>query len=147
MPKYTMISGCKVATEEELLRFANVVRQAGGANPIEALLPSRPEKPSECLIANALNFSCSVNRGALGYHDDSYEFVWYMEFPYNMDEDRIREIAKGAHCRVRRPGSQLVMQLPRHIGNAAWAFDRRLAFQDYNELKFHTKGYIYAPTH
>lgn len=126
MPKYTLIDGQKVATEAELLRFANVIRQAGGAEVLEALLPSQPAVANQCLIANALNFSCEVDRGPL------YP-AWHMAFPDNMDEDRIREIAKAAHCRVRRPEPEekLVIQLPEHIGNTAWAFDERLAFTEY----------------
>lgn len=50
-------------TEEELLEFANKIREAGGAELIEALLPSRPNDPSSCLIANALNFTSRVTGG------------------------------------------------------------------------------------
>lgn len=45
---------------QHVLEFANKVRNAGGANPIDALMPSVPEDSSACLIARNLNFSCDV---------------------------------------------------------------------------------------
>lgn len=48
------------ATLEELKEFANAVREAGGGNPIDALMPAVPEDSSQCLIARNLNFNCVV---------------------------------------------------------------------------------------
>jgi hypothetical protein len=48
------------ATFEELLEFANKVREAGGGNPLDALMPAVPEDPQQCLIAKNLNFNCHV---------------------------------------------------------------------------------------
>jgi hypothetical protein len=132
------IEGRNVATEAELLKFANAVRIAGGANVIDALMPSSTCNPETCLIANALNFGCRVDTGLLGNYKGTSEPVWHMEFPWNMDNDRIAEIAsKVPGARLRKKdveGVRLerhVMQLPQHIGNAAWAFDRDLAFTEY----------------
>jgi hypothetical protein len=149
MPKATYISDVSastrvpVATEAELLEFANAVRTAGGANVIEALLPSVQRVPNACLIANALNFRCEVTYFGWGsiaeapheFEDQYYRNVsprWQMSFPENMDEARIHAIAKAVPgCRARRlrPSGRLVMSLPEHIGNAAAAFDSGEAFQ------------------
>jgi hypothetical protein len=58
------------ASIEQVVNFANAVREAGGGSLIEELLPSVPEEPNSCLVANALNFDCDVN---------SHAGVWYME--------------------------------------------------------------------
>lgn len=50
----------KRATFEELLEFANKVREAGGGNPLDALMPAVPSSSSRCLIAKNLNFNCTV---------------------------------------------------------------------------------------
>lgn len=57
----------KRASFEELLEFANAVREAGGGNPLDALMPAVPEDQTQCLIAKNLNFNCVVN-GIGGYH-------------------------------------------------------------------------------
>ena len=54
----------------EVVKFANAVREAGGGNLIDGLMPSTPQEPSSCLIANALNFDCEVNTN---------DGEWYME--------------------------------------------------------------------
>lgn len=51
----------KIASEQEVIDFANKVREAGGGDLIEALMPSYPSDPNTCLIANALNFECKIN--------------------------------------------------------------------------------------
>lgn len=74
------------ATLEELKEFANKVREAGGGNPIDALMPAIPTDTSECLIAKNLNFNCTV--GAVGGDDGS----WWMA----VDTEEIRDkIAKS----------------------------------------------------
>ena len=55
------------ASVEEVLDFCNKVRKAGGAKPLNALLPGVPSDPDACLIAQNLNFECMVmgpNTGA-----------------------------------------------------------------------------------
>jgi hypothetical protein len=58
-PQFTY-APIEFATEAELLEFANKIREAGGANPLDALMPSTPSDSKACLIAQALNFSCVV---------------------------------------------------------------------------------------
>ena len=124
-----------VATEEELLEFVNKARAAGGADILEALLPSKPEIASQCLIANGLNFGCTVspiNRPADLENDDEYRFVWGMTLPPNISEDQIDSIAEALGLgRASRPSGRTLGPLPAHIGNAADAFDERLAFTDF----------------
>lgn len=111
-----------VATEQELLDFANMIRKAGGTDILPALLPSIRSAPNECLIANALNFDCSV---------DSNGKNWYM----CVSEDIGRQIADNTDLRVlfehswELDAAAAFVQLPEHIGNAAYAFDRGEAFQ------------------
>ena len=107
------------ATEEEVLDFANRVREAGGANALEALLPSEPGNPESCLIANALNFGCSVDAvGASEEHDGESE--WVMFLPANMPDEAREKIAATTGCTLDGNGN---LELPRLIGNAAHAFD------------------------
>lgn len=49
-----------VATADELMAFCNKVREAGGANVIDAFFPAYPEDAGACLIAQSLNFDCVV---------------------------------------------------------------------------------------
>lgn len=64
------------ATLEELLEFANKVREAGGGNPLDALMPAVPADASQCLIAKNLNFNCEVDKPfaggdwAMNFHSD-----------------------------------------------------------------------------
>jgi hypothetical protein len=45
---------------KDVLDFCNIVREAGGANPLDSLMPAVPEDTHKCLIARNLNFSCEV---------------------------------------------------------------------------------------
>lgn len=143
------INGKPVATEEELLEFVNKGRAAGGANILEALLPSTPSDRNNCLIANALNFNCEVD--VIKYHDDIGETTWAMILPPNIGEDRAKSIAEALECELSvvrsvyevglgytdtpcefdYPNAEVRIILPRHIGNAAAAFDAEEAFQEY----------------
>lgn len=58
------------ATLEELQEFANKVREAGGGNPLDALMPAVPQDPKQCLIAKNLNFNCTVQPSSTNYGDD-----------------------------------------------------------------------------
>lgn len=123
------------ATEAELLEFANAVRQAGGANIIEALLPGEPQVAKACLIANALNFSCGVSPN--GRTNEHGEAVWVMRMPANISFKRTQEIAKALGLQAeqylprdsmwragrRAPSRRSRIILPRLIGNTAAAFD------------------------
>lgn len=137
-----------IATESELLEFANSVRRVGGADILEALLPSIPSDSLHCLIANALNFSCVVR----GVHPRRYYESgcpqWAM-IPHQQTNglsknDLAQEIADALGLETiwnthdsQEPAThlqdffELQVILPETIGNAALAFDQRVAFQDF----------------
>lgn len=56
------MSDVQRASLDTLREFANKVREAGGGNPIDALIPAVPGNAKECLIAKNLNFNCEVNK-------------------------------------------------------------------------------------
>ena len=64
------------ASLDELLEFANKVREAGGGAVLHALMPAVPEDPKACLVAANLNFNCWVqhsvrhNRWAMFVEDE-----------------------------------------------------------------------------
>lgn len=132
-----------IATEAELLEFANKVRAAGGANALEALLPSSPCNPNTCLIANALNFECTVTGPRTTTTDefdlpDNGDHNWVMAFPENMSRDKAQAVADAVKCPLTTedageeyPAERLVIVLPDYITHAAQAFDDRIAFQAY----------------
>lgn len=122
-----------VATEAELLEFANKVRLAGGGEVISALLPSEKSAPNACLIANALNFDSEVNvkDGELRNSDNSW--TWQMRFT-GVADAKAEAIAVAVGNELRRSlGGWFAVTLPGHIGNAAHAFDEGLAFTQYVE--------------
>ena len=131
-PRYTEAT---VATEQELLDFCNRVREAGGANILEELLPSIPGQGYECLIANALNFGCRV--WPVGRRMDGLFSEWHMQLPDNITSEQAEAIAGAVGNPVIRTKPDQWGQeppyvvLPEHIGNAAHAFDERVAFTDY----------------
>jgi hypothetical protein len=132
-----------VATEQELLDFVNRARAAGGANVLEALLPSKPSDPNTCLIARGLNFSCAVSCDV--FWDEQER--WQMSLPDNMPFEQAKAIADALECPLinwRSIDDEWVLAtaenwgnfdpsivLPEHISNAAAAFDRGLRFQEY----------------
>ena len=124
-----------VATEQELLDFCNRVREAGGANILEELLPSIPGLGRECLIANALNFGCRV--WPVRRRPDGLFSEWQMQLPENITSEQAEAIAEAVGSPVVWPKPDQWGQeppyvvLPEHIGNAAHAFDERVAFTDY----------------
>lgn len=152
MPTYHHYSRKLVyAGETELLDFANRARKAGGANALEALLPSTVGSTAACLIANALNFGCSVLPSGPAYKDGSSR--WFMLTP---DNDTARKLAAAGCGRLRwvdddyepvsqpprltpypdswgvtREPDRLAVQLPKRIGNAAEVFDLGGDFQKY----------------
>lgn len=133
----------KFATEARLLKFANKLRAAGDADPLDALMPSKPKESKACLIANAVNFRSAVWNIDGTWPDGSWK--WHMVFPRNMADERVAEIAKAVGCkteatdwnatrildartadeyRARGRKVRLVLLLPKDIGNTAQAFDR-----------------------
>jgi len=80
----------KIATLDQLKDFANKVREAGGGNPLDALMPAVPSDIDQCLIAKNLNFNCKVNTD--GPHED-----WIMV----LEDKTIRDnIAKALKLKV-----------------------------------------------
>lgn len=139
-----------VATEEELLEFANKLRAAGEATALEALLPSTPSNQSTCLIARALNFSCIVTGytdeydGGLPHDGDGFpadgefRYVWQMVLPLETDEKTAQKLADAVGVPlVKHPTGEFALApLPAHIGNAADAFDENLAFTEFIDPTF-----------
>lgn len=140
------------ATEEALLEFANKLRKAGAADPLESLLPSYQGNSEACLIANALNFKSEIRPDLFARKSVNTQNIdgnqWAMLLPENMTEERIRHIAEQVECEVvrlegarfeqaiyglRGLAGRLVIALPWEIGNAASAFDYGWAFSDYNK--------------
>jgi hypothetical protein len=126
------------ATEEELLEFANAVRKAGGADPLNALLPSFRKDRRDCLIATALNFGCSVDAEVLyGMENPTWPSgacKWHMRLhgPFDLQREKVEQIAASTDAEVfvvdydnDDESKQYYLILPEHIGNAAYAFDQR----------------------
>lgn len=112
------------ASEHETLEFANAVREAGGGDVIPALLPGSTGNARSCLIANSLNFECSIGP-ADGYaRPENGEFLsWTMALS---NAEVGEKIAKALRLFGRDPfgtGTEYEIILPKHIGNAAHAFD------------------------
>lgn len=127
----------EVATEEELLEFANAIRAAGGADVLEALLPSVPKRAGQCLIANALNFSCEVRglgSGSTTTFDDGVSYRWGMFLPHNITSAQLDALdgleIDGVELR-KCLDDTFYLTLPKHVGNAAEAFDTGVAFTQY----------------
>lgn len=120
------------ASLEDLLEFANKVREAGGGNPLEALIPSIPHDTKKCLIARNLNFNCDVRgvyqaeEAALGYkrndpdHEDVYH-LWVMEVESKETRDKIAEALDLVAVSTVERGHIVV--LPPEIGAVARDFD------------------------
>jgi hypothetical protein len=122
-----------VATEEELLDFANRWRAAGSAEALPALVPSDPVNTESCLIANALNFDCAVDAAGYG---DLWEITITGESPLTPEQIAAMSDVAGSQCEddswVDDDGQGWYIyswKLPEHIGNAADAFDRGIRFQ------------------
>lgn len=114
------------ATLDELLEFCNKVREAGGGDVLNELLPGVPYLDNACLIARNLNFSCRVSGGFMrniswrAQYDD-HEMKWFM---FVSDSEVRRKIADALDLPIdetlsRMPG----ILLPKEIGRAAAAFD------------------------
>lgn len=137
-----------IATVDELIEFVNKIREAGGADVIEALFPSVMGDEEACLIAKALNFQCSV--GGSEHHrewamlsaDITYDhknyssrwlsgnYVWVMKIHHGAHIDSIVK-AKEIAGKLELPCIDNELLLPEVIGNSALAFDKGVAFTDY----------------
>lgn len=126
------------ASNEELLKFANAVREAGGANPLEALMPAVPQESEQCLIALNLNFDCKVEGTSdqaeeLGleefgeaFEDTSSSNGWSMYIGGPRAKKIARAIRKklGLKFVEREESTEIEIPLPPEIGQAAADFDR-----------------------
>lgn len=139
----------EVADNEELLNFANQVREAGGAGILDALIPSYPQESEACLIAKALNFDCSINDDLeLWSKDEEYsvlfgtkhltssisedlgynfrESVWSMHITIPSGSE-VRDKAHNIASKLNLPYSEedylVEILLPARIARAAVAFD------------------------
>lgn len=86
----------EVATIDEVKKFCNVAREAGGAKQIADLIPSFPSDGETCLIAKNLNFECDV------YSYDGKQFeqgddIWAMKVD---DRSLAQKIAKALKLKV-----------------------------------------------
>lgn len=146
-----------IANRSELLEFCKRIRNVGGGDPLGALLPGQTHEPSSCLIANNLNFDCQVanivdytglpevpeelrlvkkNKTIdLGINGTFRIQQWVMTVEDGLVAEKISKqlnlppvVTKIGYDN----GFQLGVLLPEPIGNAAHAFDMKLAF---NELK------------
>lgn len=123
------------ATEEELLEFANEVRKAGAAEPLDALIPSVRNQASACLIARALNFQSEVDHNVLengNFEDGSPR--WHMR----TNKEAAQKIHEQTGLELDARGRVL---LPKEIGNAADAFDQGLAFTHLESDDPHDEDY------
>lgn len=128
------------ASLDEVLEFANRVREAGAGNPLTALMPAVPTASSQCLVAKNLNFNCRVAADA-----DTDE-AWFMEVA---DEGLAREIGKQLNLNVYKAGATWAgvgewrITLPEAIGSVASDFDKawylaeglQIAYNDWQTLK------------
>lgn len=125
------------ATLSELLEFANKVREAGGGNPLDALMPAVPQDASQCLIAKNLNFNCKVHHGPCGADgDEVFEGVrpeddaWCMLIEDKALRNRIAEaldLPKVSWHEKSWDGGRntfYAIELPKRIGAVAAEFDK-----------------------
>lgn len=128
----------EVATVEELLAFANKVRETAGGDFLGALLPGHALDSAQCLIARNLNFHSEV----LPVDTYSEHLQWpsgawkWMMAP---SDPAVAELvaAKLDLELIDNPEEdsgeeRKAVVLPEQIGNAAKAFDERKAFIDYH---------------
>lgn len=164
MPRQLEVAGYKlpVATEDELLEFANKLRRAGNASLLDALLPSVQGDTHKCLIARNLNFDSMVEPefSEKRYADGSGVWVMTPTLNYRLKRkdsqvadieranEQVRALAKAARLRTitiqervydktrefdwhGEEVERVKIKLPKHIGNAAAAFDDGAAFGDF----------------
>lgn len=123
-------TGKEYCTEEELLAIANKIREAGGAEVLEAFMPSRPSDPSHCLIANALNFGCQVASYPNYRLDEHYNTIpidipdgfgtWGMHLPTREIAQMVADTMGWHYDPDHAP---YTVRLPERVGNTAAAFD------------------------
>jgi len=106
------------ASISEVIDFANKVRKAGGGNIIDSLMPSTPEQSDSCLIANALNFDCTIEPNS----DDTWSMIID-------DVDTGEKIAEKLGLDYNHHGDSIEIILPKKIGLVAKAFDTYMDYE------------------
>lgn len=111
-------------SEEEVLDFCNRVREAGGTDVLEALLPGDAGLGESCLIAKNLNFSCNIRPGRIPEGHDNID-NWVMIIK---EEDIAKKISSAMDMEIIGhetsgfwPGYRL--SLPSEIAEVARNFD------------------------
>lgn len=133
IPSTNYSAAYQCATEEELLAFCNLVREAGFADTLDGLLPSKTGDPSTCLIANALNFKCRVFPES-SHPDDRTSSLWMMHLPDDTSAElyhKVLDVVGTEHLLTDSDRLYKCVPLPLLIGNCARAFDAGEAFQEY----------------
>lgn len=109
--------------------FCNKVRKAGGAKPLNGLLPGVPQDSESCLIANNLNFECEVGPypltseqvGAVSYRpfdDDNQSWVMWVH-----DEETRDRIAETIGLVPLNTNDAFGVILPGDLAEVARRFD------------------------
>lgn len=106
-----MTNETKRASLETVLEFCNDVRYAGGANPLDALMPATPQNTQSCLIARNLNFDCKVTP------TDEH---WVMETDKSVVDKIIDQLSDKWDIERYRNNAFV---LPKDIGQVAADFD------------------------
>jgi hypothetical protein len=112
------------ASINEIIHFANTVREAGGGDIIDELLISYPEDSSSCLLANALNFNCCVQRN---------NYIWQMEVDSEELAENIANAIETSYSSSNGIDKEFCVELPYEIGMVAQAFD---SYRDVELEKF-----------
>lgn len=157
------------ASMKEVLEFCTKVREAGGGNPLEALMPGIPEDAKSCLIARNLNFECIVGclyaengetvsdvnaiRTANEERARKHSGAWFMTLEDKETRDRIAASLElqsvNLFCRKRFPSDPKThfysVLLPLEIGNVAANFDSVGAMlENERESELDEEGRAYA---
>lgn len=126
------------ASNDEILEFCNKVREAGGGKPLDALLPGIPEDSQSCLIANNLNFECTVGGPAGEAVTPEDQRIlnraaayagWFMSVSDKEVRDKIAESLGLEKVDTHEPYEEgddmwYSVLLPKKIGNVAANFDQ-----------------------
>lgn len=125
------------ASLEELLEFANAVREAGGGNPLDALMPAVPGNPNQCLIAKNLNFNCEVD-GLKRTDRERLEEAGHTDFgswAMRLEDKDIRDrIAQRLNLISLDNEDGYLIVLPSEIGQVAEDYDEwNYVFEHYSD--------------
>lgn len=126
------------ATLVDTFEFVNLIRAAGGADPVDALMPGVPMDPSRCLLANNLNFDCRVRGGSKMEHDgrevtidyEDGECAWFMFT--NDDKELSNNLAAAVGSKAMivggdGDGAEWAVLLPQQFAMVARDFDAAMS--------------------